>query len=174
MRYLILLLFPLLAWADTGTIDINADGTLKFTCTTPNPDNPNCPPPAPPIGNLHGAIHPTLARTSKAQCDTCHAAGAAIVRSDKVICAQFDFVPTGRTLIDPATGVNAVDPVSRAQIVSGGRTAVLKVGDVVQCRTCHYPHATSNASVREANIHTGCTDCHVGVRNDNLKPGIED
>lgn len=185
MKNLVVLFFiamsPVSSQAEIKSVVINQGDTANVSCAV-GPAS-TCPPvatpepvvvQAPSIGNLHGAIHPTLAKTSRAACDTCHAVGKAVVKSDKVICAQFDFLPKGRTLIDPATGVNAVDPVSKTVVTSGGRTAVLKVGDNIECKTCHYPHKTSGSSVRESMIHTGCLDCHVGVKNDSLKPGIDD
>jgi hypothetical protein len=114
------------------------------------------------FGTPHYANHAELAKGGANSCTGCHTDnGYAKPATDKALLSEWNYSYEGNALIDPTTGLIATDPVSGAQIISGGSTAVLTVGQSIMCRDCHYPHDQGGGWVPQgAEKHEGCIDCH--------------
>ena len=161
----------------------------------------SCQPPPPPIevvtevkvasprpGNAHGVYHPdSVKKNGFASCQTCHSptstTPAKVGVAGSFICSQYEFCTSGNlagktsckigvTWNDLLTGDPVIDPVTKDRIVSGGKVGGYAPGDIPQCRDCHYPHKTVKEPPKKS-IHFGCLDCHRGVGNSDLKPGIK-
>ena len=114
------------------------------------------------FGTPHYANHAELAKGGASSCTNCHTDnGYAKPATDKTLLSEWNYRYEGNALTDPTTGLIATDPVSGAQIISGGSTAVLTVGQSIMCRDCHYPHNQGGGWVPQgAEKHEGCIDCH--------------
>jgi hypothetical protein len=114
------------------------------------------------FGTPHYANHAELAKGGASSCTNCHSEnGFAKPATDKALLSEWNYSYEGNALIDPTTGLIATDPISGAQIISGGSTAVLTVGQSIMCRDCHYPHDQGGGWVPQgAEKHEGCIDCH--------------
>jgi hypothetical protein len=114
------------------------------------------------FGTPHYANHAELAKGGASSCLGCHDTdGYAKPATDKTLLSEWNYRYAGNALTDPTTGLIAQDPVSGAQIISGGSTAVLTVGQSIMCRDCHYPHDQGGGWVPQgAEKHEGCIDCH--------------
>jgi predicted CXXCH cytochrome family protein len=189
IRLILLALLPIVAFADSGTIAITEGGGIALSCdktcptgepvVCPTSEPSVCPPvptPAPAIpsqGAFHAAMHPQLAKTSRATCDTCHNNGLSVPKVDKTLCSAYDFKFPGLTFTDLTTGQPAKDPISGTVVTSGGHVAVLKAGQAVVCQECHYPHGGPlGKNVQSSDVSTPCLDCHQTVGSSRLKPGI--
>ena len=139
-------------------------------------------------GNAHAVYHPdAVKKNGFANCQTCHSptstTPAKVGVAGSFICSQYEFCTSGSiagktsckigvTWNDLLTGDPVIDPVTKDRIVSGGKVGGYATGDIPQCRDCHYPHATIKEPPKKS-IHFGCLDCHKGVGNEDLKPGIK-
>jgi hypothetical protein len=118
------------------------------------------------FGTPHYANHAKLAEGQGGSgCLSCHQEnGYAKPATDKTLLSEWNYRYEGNALTDPTTGLIATDPVSGAQIISGGSTAVLTVGQSIMCRDCHYPHNQGGGFVpsglQSQDQHQGCIDCH--------------
>ncbi len=150
---------------------------LCTPCEDPTicPDPIVCPDPEPPVveflpspGNAHGVNHGNrVKREGITACTPCHNGKDAVVVSDRFICSQYDFQPVGRKVSD-GNGGFVKDPMSGNEITSGTGIAVLLKGDIIKCKTCHYPHATPGFKAEDYLVHQGCLECHVRVGSGDL------
>ena len=195
-----LLIIAALAAASSMAADLllspGQSASVTATCLS-------CPPPPPPIevikevikevasprpGNAHAVYHPdSVKKNGFASCQTCHSptstTPAKVGVAGSFICSQYEFCTSGNiagktsckigvTWNDLLTGDPVIDPVTKDRIVSGGKVGGYAPGDIPACRDCHYPHATIKEPPKKS-IHFGCLDCHKGVGNEDLKPGIK-
>lgn len=139
-------------------------------------------------GNAHAVYHPdSVKKNGYANCQTCHAPAsttpAKVGPAGSFICSQYEFCTSGLiggatsckigvTWNDLLSGDPVIDPITKDRIVSGGKVGGYAPGAIPQCRDCHYPHATIKEPPKKS-IHFGYLDCHKGVGNEDLKPGIK-
>jgi hypothetical protein len=139
-------------------------------------------------GNAHAVYHPdAVKKNGYANCMTCHSptstTPAKVGVAGSFICSQYEFCTSGLiggkteckigvTWNDVLTGDPVIDPITKDRIVSGGKVGGYAPGAIPACRDCHYPHATIKEPPKKS-IHFGCLDCHKGVGNEDLKPGIK-